>query len=288
MPTVVVHHAGSFGAVIRDLAPAFEQASGWQVEPHGGPALALGYSILDGESRPDVFISADAEVNRVLMGPRGRDLVRWYVHLAGQAMVLLYSPASRFLAALDAAAAGTRAWHTVVREPGFRLLRGDAERDPGGYRAVFIAQLAERHHDLPGFAAEMLAQSATRDPFGGDIEAFRAGSADGLLAYRTSALLQALPHAALPPEVDLSAERLADWYAQAEYRTPRNEIIRGTPIRYSATIPTNAARPEGAQLFVRFLISEAGRAAMAARGFEPLPPLLVGATDAVAAALRNR
>jgi ABC-type molybdate transport system substrate-binding protein len=66
---VVVYHAGSLNAVISDdIGPGFITATGFPLRNIGGPSVELANQIRSEQIQPDVFMSADAEVNQVLMG----------------------------------------------------------------------------------------------------------------------------------------------------------------------------------------------------------------------------
>src|SRR5262249_36503478 len=79
---VRVYHAGSVNAVIDDLGAGFTAATGYRCEHLRGPSGVLAEQMKRGEIEPDVFVSADAETNLILMGAENGDLVRWYVLVA--------------------------------------------------------------------------------------------------------------------------------------------------------------------------------------------------------------
>jgi molybdate/tungstate transport system substrate-binding protein len=288
--TVRVCHAGSLNAVVgRDVAPAFTDATGIAVEHEGGASVDLANAIRDGQIAADVFVSADAEVNdEVLMGPENGDVVRWYVIVCRQRMVLAYSPASRFRADFEAATEGRTPWYAVLQRPGLILKRSDPALDPGGYRAVFALALAEAHYGIPGLRDAILGgdDNAAQIAAGG-YEAIQRGETDALLTYVTNAVNLGLPYVELPPEVDQSDPTLARLYATVSYTNPRSQTFRGTPLVYGAAIPTTAPHPEEAAAFLAYLLSEPGRSALSRRGFLPSAVLLAGDSDAVPAALRG-
>jgi molybdate/tungstate transport system substrate-binding protein len=250
--------------------------------------VGLANRIRAGEITPDVYMSADAEVNDILMGPEHGDLVRWYLIMARTRMVIAYSPLSRFQADLDAAAAGQRPWYEVLQTPGLVFKRNDPRVDPGGYRAVFLFQLAERYYGIPGLAERLLqGDDNEAQIFDGNYRLVLDGAVDAVVTYVTTPLDLGLPYIQLPDEVDQSNLTMAALYATATYTNPQGQRFHGTPSAYSVTIPHNAANSRGAEAFVQFLLSDAGRAPLATRGFLPAEVLVGGDEAAVPSSLRG-
>jgi molybdate/tungstate transport system substrate-binding protein len=289
---VVAYHAGSLNGAANDVGVAFTTATGFSFHHVGGPSVTLAEQIASGVIHADVFMSADAEVNdEVLMGDAHAVKVRWYFLMARQRMVLMYSPASRFVSELEAAAAGRARWYEVLQRPGFVLQRSDPRNDPGGYRGVFVFQLAERHYAKPGLATSIFgpagpnneAQIATRNT----IEGLRKGGVDGMIGYLTGAIGLGLPYIALPDEVDQGNPALADFYASASYTTPHGQQFHGTPLVYSVTVPEGANNHSAAEAFVRHLVTEPGQAILERLGFGRVEVLVGGDPASVPHALRE-
>ncbi|MGZ8399587.1 MAG: extracellular solute-binding protein, partial [Gemmatimonadales bacterium] len=110
-----------------------------------------------------------------------------------------------------------------------------------------------------------------------------AGELDYSWSYLSIAKAARLRYVQLPPDVDLSDLKLAEWYAQARVWTPSSRRaagdsleFRGEPIVYALTIPTAAPHPQTAQAFVRFTFSPEGQAILKDNGFTLLEKPLVG------------
>lgn len=284
---LLLAHAGSLTSLLQaDITPGFTEQTGYTVTRRAGPAVGLANQILHGELAPDLYMSADAETNRLLMGAAGGHKVSWFFSFARSRMVLAYSPQSRFKADF-AAAAGQKLWYEVLQAPGLIFKRSDPRVDPGGYRSVFVLQLAEQYYQLPGLRARILqgdeneAQLLT-----GSYPNMFDGSVDAMLMYVTGALTAGLPYIQLPDEIDLSNPALAATYRAASYTNPRCQTFYGTPALYSITIPNAATNPAGAVAFVAYLYAEAGRAALKRHGFIATEALLGGELSAVPEALR--
>ncbi len=285
-----VLYAGSLVALVeQDLGPAFTRATGVPVEGRPGGSLALAHMILDRLQVPDVFISADPGVNRLLRRPGPGPSAPWFLTLARTTVVIAYAPGSRFAPAFREAAAGRRAWYEVLASPGLRLGRTDPQLDPKGYRTILVLRLAERYYGLPGLEARLLgapenpAQIFPEEELVGRLES---GQLDAGFFYLTEVLDQRLPYLALPARVNLGDPAMARAYAQATYRDPAGQVHRGAPILYTITIPSTARNPSGAVRFVQFLYGPAGRRILSAHGLLRVRILAGGDPRAVPAPLR--
>jgi molybdate/tungstate transport system substrate-binding protein len=155
--TIRVLHAGSItNLVTGTMRPAFEERCGADVADLSTPSVALADGIKAGSISGDVFISADAHLNRTLMGPRNGDWARWFLVFGRNEEVITYSARSRFFADLEKARLGEVSWYQVVMEPRLVLGRTDPNTNPGGYYALFVAGLAERYYAIPGLKQRLL------------------------------------------------------------------------------------------------------------------------------------
>ena len=289
--SITIAHAGSLIQVLtQDLGPAFTKQTSYTWTSIAGPAVGLANQIRSGALTPDVYLSADAEVNQVLIGPQHGDLVRWFAVLTGTRMVLAYSPNSRFKADLDAAAAGQAQWIDVLQSPNFVFRRSDPRNNPGGYRTVFVFQLAERFYRRVGLSAQILHSHDNEGQIGsmGTIQGLANGTVDAIMMYVTSALDFGLPYIQLPDAIDLSNPAFAADYRTARYTNPLGQTFYGTPVVYSITIPTAAQNPTGAAAFAAFALSDVGRTIFQNNGFLAADALFGGDIDAVPESLRHR
>lgn len=287
--TVTAYHAGSLTDAMETLVgPGFTATTGYPFVHTGGPSVALADQVRGGQISPDVYMSADAEVMYTLIGAQNNDRARWFLTMAGQKMVIAYSATSRFKTDLDAAAAGTKAWTDVIQEPGFVLHRGDPRGDPGGYRCVFLLRLAEAQYSLPGFADRVMQGDDNLDQISGVFpDDLNTGKADAFITYLTAALQSRTPYIEPVDEINQSNPALASIYAQVSYTNPRGLTFHGTPALYGVTIPVAANNLPGAAAFVRYLLSDAGKSALVARGFLPAQILAGGDTATVPSGLRD-
>jgi ABC-type molybdate transport system substrate-binding protein len=142
--------------ILNQVGPAFTAATGFPLELTRAPSIALVNRIVSGELRPDVYISSDATQMKLLLGPAENERARWYMTILRSRTALLYSPRSRFADAFEAARTGRLAWYEVLLRPALVLKRPDPTVDSGGYRAIFVFELAEKHYGIPGLKQRII------------------------------------------------------------------------------------------------------------------------------------
>ncbi len=283
-------YAGSLVSLVEDgLRPAFAHATGITVEGRPGGSVALARMILDRVQTPDVFVSADPDVNHLLMRPGPGPRASWFLTLMRNTLVIAYYPRSRFAAALGEAAAGRRAWYEVLAAPGFRLGRTDPELDPKGYRTLVMVRLAERHYGQPGLEARLLgspenpAQIFPEEALTGRLES---GQLDAAIFYRNEAVEHHLPYLTLPDAVNLGNPAMAAVYARVTVTAPKGQVRHGAPILYTVTMPSTVRNLAGAIRLIQFLYAPAGQAVLIGHGLLPVPALAGGEVRDVPPALR--
>lgn len=289
-PPLSVLYAGSLVALMEnDLGPAFTKASGITVQGRAGGSVALAHMILDGLQIPDVFVSADPGVNKLLLHPSAGPSAPWFLTLARTTMVVAYTPRSRFAPAFREAAAGRRAWYDVLAAPGLRIGRTDPRLDPKGYRTILLFKLAERYYNRPGLEARLLgapenpAQTFPEEALVGRLES---GQLDAGFFYLTEVKEQRLPYLALPDAINLGNPTMAQSYAEAVYTDTAGQVHRGAPILYTVAIPSTVRNMSGAVEFIRFLYGPGAQRILNEHGLLPVRILAGGDAGAVPAPLR--
>jgi molybdate/tungstate transport system substrate-binding protein len=247
----------------KQVGPAFTAATGYGFQGEGKGSVAAANLMLEGQRVADVFITPDAEVNRRLMGPANKDLVRWFVSFAGSELVMAYNPSGRFALHLEHARLGEEAWYEVLKTPGLRIGRADPELAPLGYRVLFAFSLAEDYYGVPGLRAGILGSDLNTDqifPAEELVARLQAGEFDVAFVYETSAITAGVPYVTFPPEVNQGAAEEADLYAGQSYTSAKKGVTYdGSPIVYTVTVPANAKHPAAGTAFALFLLGEQGQ-----------------------------
>jgi molybdate/tungstate transport system substrate-binding protein len=149
--------AGTMEQVIsRQISPAFTASTGYQLDVTRQSSVLLAIRIVSGELKPDVYISSDANVMELVMGPTNNDRARWYLPILRSRTVIMHGTQSRFMNDIEAVRAGKLPWYELMQRPGLVLKRPNPTIDSGGYRAIFVFDLAERFYKLPGLKQRVL------------------------------------------------------------------------------------------------------------------------------------
>jgi molybdate/tungstate transport system substrate-binding protein len=278
---LIVFNAAALTPPFKQLLTLFDSLrQGISIAQESSPSLEAVRKVTDLGKTPDVLAVADYGLLPKLVLPKHAS---WYVLFGTNAMVLAYMDESA-----GAAQISGDNWWQVLQRPGMRIGRSDYTIDPSGYRALMSLQLAERHYRQPGLAKQLLARMPERyvRHAEADLSALIvAGELDYGWTYESLAKAHGLKYVRLPPEVDLSSPALADWYAQAVVRIPGGVgkdslTLRGEPIVFALTIPTDAPHKEEAEAFVQLLLSEPGRAVLQRSGFATIKPEFRGSPPA--------
>jgi len=280
---VIVLHAGSLATLVREhLGPALRQTDGISLESVPGHSVALAMALRERRLRGDVYLSADAEVNQLLLGSTNGAGIHWFVVFAHSTVVLTYSPASRFRADFEQARAGVMPWYEVLLQSGVRLRRNNPNHDPMGYYTLLVCALAERHYGFPGLARLLLGEPTNPEQIEHPhLAHLERGEMDAMLLYQSAALNRGLPYLVLPDEINLGNPALAPTYTRVEYTTDTGQTFHGKPISFSAAVLQDATDPQVALRVVSFLLSKAGQQLVQAAHFLPGSALVGGDVTAV-------
>jgi molybdate/tungstate transport system substrate-binding protein len=282
---VLVLYAGSLGNLMEeDVGPAFARSTGYRYSGEAKGSVMSANLIKAKLRQPDVFISADPKVNDLLMGVDNGDLVRWYLTICGNAMVLGYNRQSHVAAELAKVRIGDFHLYEILQEKGIRLGRGDPELEPKGYRTIFLFELAEQYYRRPGLAANILEatdRSTLIFPEEQLVARLEAGQLDAGIFYRNEVVEHNLPCIEFPRALDLSDPDLNSDYCVATYRSSKGNTYSGSAIVYSVTILEKSSNRAAAIALVSYLLSDEGRSIMKRHGLRILEPTVSGKIDAV-------
>jgi molybdate/tungstate transport system substrate-binding protein len=290
--TVRVMYAGSLVSLFeKKIGPAYDAATGFTFEGEAKGSQAIANNIKDKVRTPDVFVSADPAVDRSLQGPTNGNYVSWWVDFARTEMVIGWSPKSRFAPDFESARSGKRSWESVLQQPGLRLGRTDPELDPKGYRTLFVFQLVERERPADaGLTQRVLGNAGnTTQIFPEEqlVARLQAGELDAGIFYTIEAIEAGLPYLTLPSSINLGDAAQGARYATASFTNKKGQLIQGSPILYTATVPSTVTNDEGAISFVQFLLGKSGQSLLGKEGLLSTPPLVGGDGSALPAAIKQ-
>jgi molybdate/tungstate transport system substrate-binding protein len=257
------------------------------VRHESGPSVSLARQLRDGSKSVDMFLSADAEVIRLLMESSGSGRSSWYVAFARNAIVLVYSPKSRYATEFERAAAGEQPWFEILQRADARLVRGDPNQDPLAYYTLLVAGLAEQHYGVPSLRQRILGDDLNPAQLSGfSFAGLETGEVDAIFLYRSMALDRQLPFVPLPDAINLGNPSHAEAYRRVSFTTNQDETFLGGPIRLGATVLANATNPDLGAEVVAYLLSTDGQKLLTEYQFLPSDRALGGDPKAIPAALR--
>ena len=268
---LVVFHAGSLSVPFGRLADIFEaKYPDVKVLAEAAGSRHCARKVSDLGRECDVLASADYKVVENLLMDEYAD---HNICFATNEMGIAFRSGSRL-----ADKFGVDNWWEILLDDDVAIGRSDPDSDPCGYRALMVFQLAEKHYGVSGLAEKLAARDKFIRPKETDLLALlESGQIDYVMIYRSVALQHGLEVLELPAEINLSSEKYAEFYLQAEVevsgKKPGEKITRrGEAMVYSVTIPKTVRNRQGAKAWVELLLSDEGRSVMEACGQKSITP----------------
>jgi molybdate/tungstate transport system substrate-binding protein len=279
---VFVMYAGSLVKIFeKDLGPAFQTKTGYAYTGEGRGSLQIANMILDGQRRPDVFVSASTiPINKLINSTSiisKSPLTQGLVKFASGEMVIAYLPTSKFHTDLDKAKKGLEPWYQVLSEQRFKLGRTDPDIDPKGYYTILMSKLANSYYKDPNIKQRILGDDKNPKQLFPEetlITTLETGHLDAIVAYKHEAVARGLEYIALPPQINLGNPSFSNFYKTAIYTLPSGQTVHGEPIYFSVTIPNTYQNLAGAKTFVKFLLSPDGSSILQRDGLDHISPVI--------------
>jgi len=266
--TLAVFTAGALARPLRAAADSLAAREKLTVALESAGSLETARKITDLGRTPSVVALADTALFSTVLAGR----VTQVTPLAHTRMVLAFTPRSRFATEIDSSN-----WYRVLQRPGVEVGRSDPALDPAGYRALFVAQLAERHYGIPALADSIEAHEPARNvrPKSADLVALlQSGNLDYAWEYESVARSVGLRFVRLPAALDLGDPALSSQYAGAAVRVPGAHggeiVVRGAPVVFGIARVLNAPDQGVGARFITFLTSPAGRRILAGFSLDAL------------------
>lgn len=272
--TLTVAYAGSMGVLMnKGLGPAYEKQSGNTFHGIGQGAFALAHLIAAKTMLVDVFVSITPGPIEVL---EKTGMVSKAVPVASTAMVIAYSPKSKFAPRLKAAAEGSTPWYKVIESKGLRFGRTDPRIDPQGRNILFTFDLAGKLYHQPGLSQQVLgaplnpAQIFTEPSLLARLES---GELDATSGYESAVKSLKLPFIPLPKQINLSdPSMIKRWYSKAAITLDvkgKTQVLHTQPLVFYACVPHDALNPRAGHAFVAMMQSQAGQDLFTTYGYNP-------------------
>ena len=316
--SIRVLFAGSLIIPFGQLEREFEAAHpDIDVEMEGHGSIQVIRHVSDLHEQADVLVTADYTLIPMLLykvkdPDSGLPYASWYTIFATNEMTLAYTPESAFAAEVNA-----DNWVDIVTRPGVRIGCADPRLDANGYRALMMVKLAENFYHRPGLFAEVFGgkfrvpirasqtggvtvvkvpevleaksgSSLVMRPYSVELlPLLESGDIDYTFEYTSVARQHGMKYLSLAPEVNLSDPAYAGTYDDVTVKLDFQRFasvkpeFHGEPIRYGATIPSNAGNPKAAAIFLAYLLGPEGQRIMA-QNYQPMiTPALADNLDAM-------
>ncbi|MDQ2741837.1 MAG: extracellular solute-binding protein [Chloroflexota bacterium] len=287
--TVNVYYAGSLVNLNENLVgPAFASETGYTYQGNGAGSSAIAAQIKGRLSTPDVVEFADPAINKTLMGSANGNYVSWYFTYARTSLAIGFDPKSKYAREFRLVQHHKLPWYTALLQRGLRIGRTDPNLDPKGYRAIWMANLAQRVYHLKGFEKKIFGASENPSQVFPEevlITRMLTGQVGAGVFYLSEVRDLGIPYISLPAKVNLGDPKYSTLYATQHFMTKSGQTVKGAPIEYTITIPSTVKNEQGAEVFVQFILSPRVRAISAAHGLLPFKVSIGGDSGAVPASL---
>jgi molybdate/tungstate transport system substrate-binding protein len=264
-----VAYAGSMGSLMEGPLKS-SAAQTLRLELHGRAqgSSALAQLIVGGSIRPDVSISVTPSPMLTVLRAGKAAIAQPVAHTE---MVIAYSPRSRFVAKLQAAAEGKARWWEALQEPGLRFGRTDPVTDPQGRNIIFTMLLAATLYKQSGLAEKILGpvinqQQIFTEP---TVQArLQSGELDAASAYKTQPGPFNLPFIALPKEVNLGGQNVHTSHPEISLSV-NGKTYQPEPLIFYAAVLNDAPNAKAAAAFVDWLRRAEAQAIFSRFNYDP-------------------
>ncbi len=271
---LTVFHAGSLTAPFNDAAKPFEKKYGVQVNQESKGSVGSTKKITQEGRKADVLGVADYTLLRDMMMPK---YAKWYAVFATNAMTIAYTDKST-----GASKIGPDNWWKILSRDDVTVGHSDPDVDPNGYRSILSMKLGAKPFQGKTLYDESTAQKLidnAKVPANTEtslIGQLQTGKLDYAWEYQSTSSTHDVKAVDLQSSVDLSkaTSKYAKHYAKVQVKTS-NGTIKGAPIAYGMTVPSNAPSPDLGAKWVEFMITGSGQKILKQDGFSPVSPAVV-------------
>jgi molybdate/tungstate transport system substrate-binding protein len=271
---VIIFHAGSLTVPLAEIEKNFEAAHPQiDILREAGGSTKMARMISELNKPADIMASADYKVIDKTLVP---DHASWNIRFATNQLVLCYTEKSRFADIIN-----KDNWYEILGREGVVWGHSDPNLDPCGYRSLMVLQLAEKFYNKPGLYDQLLANRPEENVRPKSVELvslLKTGNMDYAWEYLSVAVQHELKYLTLDDHINLGNQQFDDYYKQAEVKVtgkkPGQWITRtGQSCTYGVTLVNSAPNPEGAILFLEYLLSpEGGLKILESMGQPPIIP----------------
>ena len=267
---LTVFHAGSLSMPLQKISEQFShEHPRIRIALESSGSVDAVRKITDLGRSCDVLAVADWTLIPKIMYEK---YASWVIIFASNEMVIAYTDNSKYSNEIN-----STNWYQILSREDVIIGRADPNCDPCGYRALMVFQIASICYSDSSINLTLWNHENTVvKPKSVELLALlEAGQLDYAFEYKSVAIQHGLKYVELPDEVNLSNWTLRDYYAQVNVTISNGDemvVIRGSPILYGVTIPSNAEHVDDAISFIEFMLGEKGRSIISKCGQNPIYP----------------
>ncbi|MEA3427817.1 MAG: tungstate ABC transporter substrate-binding protein WtpA [Thermodesulfobacteriota bacterium] len=256
---VIIFHAGSLAVPFAKVEKLFEvKYPNIDVLREVGGSTKMARMISELHKPADIMASADFKVIDKTLIP---EYAAWNIRFATNQLVLCYTDKSRFAKEVNA-----DNWHKILGRKGVVWGHSDPNLDPCGYRSLMVLQLAEKFYNRPDLYNNLIANRPIENIRPKSVELvslLKTGNMDYAWEYLSVAVQHGLKYIKLDDHINLGNYKYDAFYKQAKVKVtgkkPGTWIYRvGKSCTYGITMTKDALNPEGAVLFLKYLLNPDG------------------------------
>ncbi|MBW2569448.1 MAG: tungstate ABC transporter substrate-binding protein WtpA [Deltaproteobacteria bacterium] len=256
---VIIFHAGSLAVPFAKIEKLFEaKYPNIDVLREVGGSTKMARMISELHKPADIMASADFKIIDKTLIP---EYAAWNIRFATNQLVLCYTNNSRFAKEINA-----DNWHKILSRKGVVWGHSDPNLDPCGYRSLMVLQLAEKLYKQPGLYDKLIANRPIENVRQKSVELvslLKTGNMDYAWEYLSVAVQHGLKYIKLDDHINLGNYKHDTFYKQASVKvtgkkpgTWRTKV--GKSCTYGITMTKDALNPEGAVLFLEYLLNPDG------------------------------
>jgi len=256
---VIIFHAGSLTVPLARVEKDFEaQHPDIDILREAGGSTKMARMISELGKPADIMASADYKVIDKSLIPNFAD---WNIRFATNQLVLCYTDQSRYADQVT-----DRNWYEILQKKDVVWGHSDPNLDPCGYRSLMVLQLAEKFYQQEGLYDRLIANRPEKNIRPKSVELvslLKTGNMDYAWEYLSVAVQHQLKFIKLDEQINLGSYQHDDFYKQAQVKVtgkkPGTWITRtGKSCTYGITLVKDAPNPQGATLFLEYLLSADG------------------------------
>ena len=274
---VVIFHAGSLKVPLAEMEKHFEKIyPSLDIVREFGGSTKMARLISEKGKAADILASADfAVIDKNLIPAKAA----WNIRFATNQLVLCYTAKSRYADDVNA-----DNWYEILQKKDVAWGHSDPNLDPCGYRSLMVLQLAEKYYNRPGLVDRLIANRPKENIRPRAVELvnmLKNGQMDYAWEYLSVAVQNDLKYVRLDDHINLGNYKFDDYYSQATVKVTGKKsgtwiIRKGKSCTYGVTLIKGSTNPEGALLFLQYLLAaDGGLEILKSMGQPPFVPCRV-------------